>query len=171
MSRRRLVLGAVLVLVVATVAGALWWTQRESTAPVDDRLAGRIEATGLQPYRIDLEGAEPVSVQVRRRMLEVRYERDDLHVFSLLVRPAPQGELCPRGQGEQPDGGTCTSDGDTLLTAFEEMGSASLRRDGVLLTVGALVIESDAGLQQRALDALADADPISAEELSRVGTG
>ncbi|GAA4669919.1 hypothetical protein [Nocardioides nanhaiensis] len=169
MSRRRLLLGGVLVLVVVMVAGALWWwTQRESAAPVDERLAGRIEATGLQPYRIDLEGAEPVSVQVRRRMLEVRYERDDVHVFLLLVQRAPQGDLCPRGEGEQPDGGTCTSDGDTLLTSFEEMGSASLRRDGVLLTVGALVIESDAGLQQRALDALAGADPISAEELSRL---
>ncbi|WP_156409722.1 hypothetical protein [Nocardioides sp. Soil796] len=164
-----LMIGAVVVLVAA---GVLLWQSRsgDDDAPVDEDLASRITATGVTPYDVRLGKADIDEVRVEAGSVLVDYDHthEDRHAYTLVLSKAPSGDLCgAQGTGEQDDGSTCTSEDDRMSSTFEEMGSFSLRRDGTLLTLSNLVIESDPGIEERAFTALEAAEPVPADDLAR----
>lgn len=172
MSRRRiLALPLVLVLVGA---GALACDPDPACEPagVDPEVAAMVEDLDLTLYDVRLDDAEVTEARADDVEVVLRYEHAGEFRYTVVVEQAPTGDLCRANgygpDGTDPQGGSCTSSGDRMTTEFEEMGSASLRRGTTLVSVSNLIIEMDDGLQDRALDALAAAEPLSVDDLGRL---
>ena len=105
-------------------------------------------------FDVDLDGARPTVSQVGTDQVVTSYERDGRVHFTLLQRPAPAGDLCRALADERMAGDACRVEAGVMTTRMEEMSGVALVRDDTVLYAHSLVTEADAGLLDRAAEAL-----------------
>ncbi|UUZ58881.1 hypothetical protein LP418_22915 [Nocardioides sp. B-3] len=105
----------------------------------------------------ELDGAEPVETTVHGDHVSTTYEWAEHRGFTLSQQVAPQRDLCAALAQWRMAGDTCTVSDGVMVTRMEEFSGVALVRDGTLLFASGPVTEADAGLLDRATEALRDA--------------
>lgn len=123
--------------------------------------SGQVAEPSYALFDVDLDGARPTVSRVGTEQVVTSYERDGRVHFTLLQRPAPEGDLCEALADERMAGDTCRVEAGVMTTRMEETSGVALVRDDTVLYAHSLVTEADAGLLDRAAEALRTA-PVAA---------
>ncbi|MET3962674.1 hypothetical protein ABIE44_002608 [Marmoricola sp. OAE513] len=183
-------------LVVAALSAALG-CQGDSGSADGRATAGELRRTGLTLYLPDLTGlpgeaadtpgpgvvdadpssgagqsgepldAMPDSISVRAGAVVVTYRGEDGQDFRLVEQQAPSEPLC--AAVEQIADSSCEESGGVMLSTMEELATLAVVRDGTLLVLRDVVVESRPGLVEALSAALRGAPVVPVEELAAIG--
>lgn len=143
------------------------------TAPADEPRDPTVQlpAVGFVLFDPELDGAQPVTTTVDADHVSTTYEWAEHQGFTLSQQPDPGSDLCEALAGRRMAGDSCAVKGGVMVTRMEEMSGVALVRDETLLFASGLVTEADAGLLDRATEALRAAPETALGDLGDVRAG